>query len=540
MLFVLVGPSYVGKKTALNHFISLYSFRGITPYTTKPYSRDNREIAGINYHYVKQSDFVDIENEDFVYDRPFDGEGHYDDAIYAYRKTDLKMAIESESNFMIHASVGNAEKIRYMYINNIKSTAPDEKKERLYILFLNFESDLSLQLIKNRYSFGSDVSQFEEEYKVKKALKKSLERDFHHAEKEIKYYKEHTDVFDYCIKSDKTYDICRQLEDFILPKLVVSPTAPDKIPGPLSDLDILYMNENRKKDRLEIRKDNRTLKNDELKGMLCGCGLHITLSNTIRTIKRSKIPEFVDMASDEAEIEILLSKIFPEIKISTGYILKPKETILCSSQEYVQMPQDVYAIVSSKFSYTQLGLSIELGTSIIHSGHTGKVHFQIQNNTDNYICIYPDIEVAQLIFYRTVQPSSTKYGENQEGAHGYDKDSISPISKFRTHNNALEKAKKPKTRFLQRIAADLNNKIIASIIGLIVCVALVTINFSEIEKWIGNIIVPFFSNITIVHKCLLIAFVGSILNVAYYTVGVIVIAIIRKLLYFLRSNTRTD
>ena len=44
MLFVLSGPSYVGKKTALSHFMKLYSFSSIIPYTTKPLKRQSGEI----------------------------------------------------------------------------------------------------------------------------------------------------------------------------------------------------------------------------------------------------------------------------------------------------------------------------------------------------------------------------------------------------------------------------------------------------------------------------------------------------------------
>ena len=115
------------------------------------------------------------------------------------------------------------------------------------------------------------------------------------------------------------------------------------------------------------------------------------------------------MAEDEQLLKAKLSTIYREKNISLGYILKPDETILCSSIESITMPHDVYALVSSKFSYTQLGLSIELGTSIIQAGHEGKVHFQIKNNTKNCICIYPGIRVAQLLLYRTVQPSSARY-----------------------------------------------------------------------------------------------------------------------------------
>lgn len=47
MLFVIAGPSYVGKKTAIAHFMKLYSFSSIIPYTTKPVSHQAGETEGI-------------------------------------------------------------------------------------------------------------------------------------------------------------------------------------------------------------------------------------------------------------------------------------------------------------------------------------------------------------------------------------------------------------------------------------------------------------------------------------------------------------
>lgn len=119
MLFVLAGPSYVGKKSAMYHFIKLYSFSSIIPYTTKPHNPESGEVEGIHYHYVHQNDIVDITNdENYISDKPFnvdkiDGvDGHYKcDDIYAYKISDIEQAITSHSNFIIHASVGNAIKI---------------------------------------------------------------------------------------------------------------------------------------------------------------------------------------------------------------------------------------------------------------------------------------------------------------------------------------------------------------------------------------------------------------------------------------------
>ena len=137
MLFVLAGPSYVGKKTSMAHFIKLYSFNSIIPYTTKPHERRKGEVEGIQYHYISEDSKEDIVNEDFIYDTPFKYEGNNDDVIYAYRKIDITNAIDSYSNFIIHASVHNAIKI-YDEYHNIP-----EYKGQLYVIFLDYSASPS-------------------------------------------------------------------------------------------------------------------------------------------------------------------------------------------------------------------------------------------------------------------------------------------------------------------------------------------------------------------------------------------------------------
>lgn len=67
MLFVLSGPSYVGKKSSIAHFMKLYSFSSIIPYTTKPGAHRTGETEGIQYHYVDEKSRMDIENSEYIY-----------------------------------------------------------------------------------------------------------------------------------------------------------------------------------------------------------------------------------------------------------------------------------------------------------------------------------------------------------------------------------------------------------------------------------------------------------------------------------------
>lgn len=126
------------KKTALAHFMKLYSFSSVIPYTTKPMEHRVGEVEGIKYHYVAKEDSRDIENNAYVYDRPFKCVEQDDDVLYAYRKSDIKNAIEGYANFILHASVCNAIKIYDEYHASYIG--------HLYVMFIDFSS----RLTKNR------------------------------------------------------------------------------------------------------------------------------------------------------------------------------------------------------------------------------------------------------------------------------------------------------------------------------------------------------------------------------------------------------
>ncbi|MCM1383369.1 MAG: hypothetical protein NC243_02370 [Lachnoclostridium sp.] len=528
MLFVLAGPSYVGKKTALSHFMKLYSFSSIIPYTTKPVERRIGEVEGIKYHYVAQEDSGDIKNENFIYDTPFQYNDYTDTVLYAYKKLDIENAINSYANFIIHASVGNAMQIYDQY--------HEKHIEHLFVIFLDYQSRLTKEYFKEKFiSMGTGVrADGVEEIQINES---EFMRRYNHAMKEQKTYQENKGKFDIYLNADHKYDICEKLEKEVLPKLMVMPTSPDRIPGALSDVDIIYMCEKRKNDALDILVDGKKMQGDELKEVLCECGVQLTLSSTIRLIKRNILHRFVDMASSETELDVQLAKLYPEQNISTGYILKPNETILCSSEEKIKVPHDVYAVVSSKFSYTQLGLSIEFGTSIIQAGHRGRVHFQIKNNTENSICIYPHIQVVQLLFFRTVQPSSRKYNEGLHN-HLYDGDSIPPISRFRKNNENLSNVSKPVGNLLKSILLDAKTKVITEVLGFLAVIALLIFNAAKYESLLDSYIVPFVKKSPTLMKCVIIAVVGCVLTHLFNIVGKLLIWGANKILMLFRRLTR--
>lgn len=529
MLFVIAGPSYVRKKTAVAHFMNLYSFQSIIPYTTKPYTHRVGETEGIQYHYVDEANRSDMENENFIYDTPFHFGQYQEKTLYGYKKDDIALAINSYSNFIIHVSVGNVKKI----YEEFHEKYPD----KLYFIFMNFESALTKDFFEKKQPKGA--SDAAKRASIKKAADKGsydFERRFSHAKREVEFYKDHSEYFDSCVRSDKAYDICAKLEKEILPKIQVMPTSPDRIPGPLSDADIIYMCEKRRTDSLKVEVSGKQLPIEDIKKLLCGCGMHLTLSENIRVIKSNIRNNFIDMSLQEPLIKKTLSKLYPEKSIATGYMLKPHETILCTSEEYITVPRDVYAVVASKFSYSQLGLSVELATSIIQAGHEGRIHFQIKNNTKNYICLYPHIQVAQLIFFRTVQPTIAVYHERDP--HLYDRESNAPISKFWEQNDALKKVKKPVANVLTKFMKGFASGIWAGVIGTIATLAGIIAFFDQIENCFINHIVPFFTSVSYVQKALLVAAFCAVLYMFIYFVGFILMLAFEKLVVLLKDHWR--
>ena len=219
MLFVLSGPSYVGKKTALSHFMKLYSFSSIIPYTTKPLKRQSGEIEGIKYHFVEQENATDIDNDAFIHDCPFNYKEIKDRVIYAYKKSDIEQAINSYSNFIIHASVMNAI--------NISKEYREKNKNHLYIIFLDYSEALTEDFFRNK--FKRMDAQYQNSSEPEKEFdEEQFQRRFGHAKKERSTYSKNVKYFDTEIKGDQPYSICSSLEDYILPKLMVMPTSPDR------------------------------------------------------------------------------------------------------------------------------------------------------------------------------------------------------------------------------------------------------------------------------------------------------------------------
>jgi len=87
------------------------------------------------------------------------------------------------------------------------------------------------------------------------------------------------------------------------------------------------------------------------------------------------------------------------VKIGDKFYLHPREFILGVTLEYIKLPPDISAYITSRSTWGRLGLVIATATAI-HPNYAGIITLELANLGEAPIPLYPSIRIAQLIFHR--------------------------------------------------------------------------------------------------------------------------------------------
>lgn len=102
---------------------------------------------------------------------------------------------------------------------------------------------------------------------------------------------------------------------------------------------------------------------------------------------RTVTPEFLRQAQEKIEI-----------RFDEELVLHPRGLILASTLEYVSLPPDLAAVVSTRSTYGRLGL-ITATAAFVHPGYKGCITLELLNLGNTPVVLCPGLEVAQLVFY---------------------------------------------------------------------------------------------------------------------------------------------
>ena len=115
----------------------------------------------------------------------------------------------------------------------------------------------------------------------------------------------------------------------------------------------------------------------------------VTADKYILKFKKSKKPiSFIDAEE--------LNTMYEEINITTGYTIKPGETILVVLEDIFNIPNNICGSIRGRSSLNRLGLTI--ATQHLNPGFKGKLNLVVTNNSINSYIITPKIQIAQVLF----------------------------------------------------------------------------------------------------------------------------------------------
>ena len=137
---------------------------------------------------------------------------------------------------------------------------------------------------------------------------------------------------------------------------------------------------------------------------------------------------YIDTTQDKFEKRPIKSH-FTETrrKIGESFLLHPGQPILFSTLEYLKLPQDVYAILTLRSSFSRLGLTI---STIIQPGYCGCASIEVVNSGNTPIKVLAGARFIQARFVKIrnnseyfktqrkytcqVRPVSSKANEDEE------------------------------------------------------------------------------------------------------------------------------
>jgi len=131
--------------------------------------------------------------------------------------------------------------------------------------------------------------------------------------------------------------------------------------------------------------------------------LDIRLGHNFSKIVKSNIP--LDCREEITEQEKV------DFCAKESVIINPGEFFLADTVEYFDIPDYLYAELNGRSSLARLGIEIHSTGGVLDSGFSGDLVLEIKNNSPRPVKLYPEMRVAQIIFYELKSKCNNPYSD---------------------------------------------------------------------------------------------------------------------------------
>lgn len=133
--------------------------------------------------------------------------------------------------------------------------------------------------------------------------------------------------------------------------------------------------------------------------------LDLRLGYHFRVFKHRRMP-VIDPFDKESTMDMT-----EEVKISRKepYVIQPREFVLASLLEWVELSDDLSARIDGRSSLGRLGLIIHSTAGHIDAGFKGSITMELTNIGSMPILLYPKMRICQLVFEELSSPAERPY-----------------------------------------------------------------------------------------------------------------------------------
>ncbi|MGH8703649.1 MAG: dCTP deaminase [Burkholderiales bacterium] len=131
------------------------------------------------------------------------------------------------------------------------------------------------------------------------------------------------------------------------------------------------------------------------KSQVGDASIDVRLGHDFLTVKRGNL-QSMDPTKKDTRPERFRTN--HHLNLAETFYLHPNEMALASTLEYVRLPRNISAYVTSRSKWGRLGLVIATATAI-HPGFTGTITLELVNHGNVPLVLCPGLTIAQLILH---------------------------------------------------------------------------------------------------------------------------------------------
>jgi dCTP deaminase len=145
--------------------------------------------------------------------------------------------------------------------------------------------------------------------------------------------------------------------------------------------------------------------------MVQPASIDLRLGTSFRVFHNHRIGA-IDLADPPKNLTELV-----DLQDGESFVIHPGEFVLGTTQEHVELPDDIVSRIEGKSSVGRLGLIVHATAGFVDPGFKGTLTLEMTNLTRVPIVLWPGKPIAQLSFMALDRPAERPYGHPDLGSH---------------------------------------------------------------------------------------------------------------------------